>query len=146
MRDLYNQILLLLNEVPALKWKDLNIGQLAEEQPPVSFPCALINIDLPNCNDIDDSGKLQQVASRFQITLAIKSAGETNANAPELQRANALDYFDLVESVYKKLQSFQSQTYAPFSRRSQQTIFTRKGLTQVVLTFETSWHDYSANS
>lgn len=146
MKDLYNQLLTLLNDIPTLKWKDLNVNQLQEEQPAVLFPCALIDINLPICNDIDTGAKMQQHTSRFTITLAIKAIGESNANATVPQRANALAYFDLVQDVFKKLQGFGSEVYYPFTTKSIINIGARKGLKVVALTFETSWHDYTANS
>ena len=47
----------LREEVPELKWIDLNIGQMMMENPPVDYPCALI--DVPRTEYSDASAGMQ---------------------------------------------------------------------------------------
>lgn len=143
MEALYQQLLTLLSDIPELKWIDLNVGQLTEENPPVAFPCALIDIEMPQCTDIETT--MQQVAGTFKITLAFKAYGETNNKTETTMRSNALAYFKTTNLVYRKLQGFGNENFYPFSRTAQNPENLRPGLKVVAMRFETSWHDYSAS-
>ena len=143
METLYEQLITLLKEIPALKWHDLNVGQLDQEKPPVAFPCALIDIKVPKRDDIDT--KNQQVSAVFSITLAVKAYGDTNGTVSSETRANSLEYFTVMNAIYKKLQGFTNDSFYPFSCTNQQPI-TKKGLKVMLQVFETSWNDYTASS
>lgn len=143
MEKLYETLLTLLSAIPELKWVDLNVGQLTEENPPVAYPCALIDIDMPQCDDIEET--IQQAKAAFKITLAYKAYGETNHKTAAPLRSNALAYFKTTNLVYKKLQGFKDENFCAFSRTAQRPENIRAGLKVVALSFETSWYDYSAN-
>lgn len=143
MEQLYEKLLELLGTIPELKWIDLDVGQLQEEKPPVIYPCALIEIDMPQCDDIQD--KIQQVRGTFKITYVFKAYGETNNKTDQPKRSNALTYFKTPKDGYKKLQGFGNDNFYKFSRTSQRPENIRKGLKVIAQTYETSWNDYSAN-
>lgn len=137
MKQLYLTVTELLKEVPQLRWVDFNDGQLQEEQPSIAYPCALVDIDLPSCENIHDD--LQQVRASFNITLVFKSSGETNTNAPKSRREFALNYFDTVDAVFEKLQGYGDDNFYPFERTSVRTQNIRRGLKVIELSFSTSW-------
>lgn len=143
MNDLYEQLITLLNEIPELEWIDLNVGQLDQEKPPVVFPCTLIDISVPKRDDI--TTKEQQASAVISITLAVKALGDTNSKVSEGVRANSLEYFSIMNSIYKKLQGFTNESFYPFSC-TKQIPQTKKGLKVMLQQFETSWNDYTANS
>ncbi len=144
MKELYLKITELLNELPQLRWVDFNRGQLQEELPPISYPCALVDIDLPSCENIDED--FQQVRASFTITLVFKSIGETNSKAPQKRREYALNYFDTVDAVFDKLQGYSDDSFYPFERTSVRNQNIRIGLKTVELSFSTSWQEHSSNS
>lgn len=143
MEDLYNKIVELLQEIPELKWIDLDVGQLNEPTPSVTYPCALIEIDMPKTDDIQEN--TQQVSARFKITIAVKAYGETNGKTAIEKRSNALSYFKIANNCFKKLQGFGNENFYAFSRTSQRPENFRKGIKVIVQNYETSWNDYSAN-
>lgn len=143
MRQLYTTIVVILKQIPAIKWVDLNTGQLQQEMPPLAFPAVLVNVNSLNCRELGD--KIQRVQASFSLTLVCQLMGETNAQAPELMREKALQYLDLVEEIYKKIQGFESVYFYPFERTSVQ-FRNLKGLNVVDLQFETAWEDYTATT
>jgi len=64
---------------------------------------------------------------------------ESNAAAPEDVREKALQYFDVSEKIYRKLQGFQNGHFEAFSRKTIKDQSLRKGLKTTVQRYETSW-------
>jgi hypothetical protein len=107
----------LKTEVPALKWIDFDLGQLDFfEQPPVVFPCALIKIIYPNCDDL--SVTTQQVDVAITVRIAFNPLGETNFAAPDAVRNRALSIFDTNEAIHTALQGFETDSFSCLSRKS----------------------------
>jgi hypothetical protein len=111
MKTIYTAVIeRLKNNVPALKWIDLDAGQLEyyETRPAVAFPCAIINVDLPNCADLNDYGDIQQCTALVTVRIV--------QNRPDpVTREPTLPHFDLIEQVYKALQCFEVES-SPLSR------------------------------
>lgn len=145
MKIIYSKLLELLSEIPTLKWIDLDKGQLdLTDRPPVAFPCALIEIDLPRCEDL--GAKKQHCNASFTIRLGFNVLGETSAVTPGARRDAALNYFDLVDEVYAKLQGYGNTQLSPFSRKRISNERRADGLKVIVMTFETEFNDFSATS
>lgn len=144
MEELYLKLIDLLKEIPQLRYIDLDMGQLMQEKPPISYPAALIEIDMPQSEDI--THKIQQCNLNFTVRLVTKALGETNANAPTPVIKSSLEWLRLQNEVYKKLQGFGNDQFYPFSRKSGKNEVIRTGIKIFALRFETSFHDHSANS
>lgn len=142
MKQLYLTILEILKQIPAIKWVDLNTGQLQEEMPQLAYPAVLININSLNCKDLGDN--IQRVQASFSLTLVYPTMGETNSHAPELMQSSALQFLDLTEEIYKKMQGFESERFYPFERTGVQ-FRNLRGLNIVELQFATAFEDYTAN-
>jgi len=144
MEQLYLKIEELLKEIKSIRYIDLDTGQLQEENPPISYPCALIQIDIPSCEDIET--RTQQVQAYFKVQIVTKTIGETNSLVPKKVREKSLEWLRLQDEVYKKLQGYSDENFYSFSRKSGRNENLRKGLRIFALQFETSWHDYTASS
>jgi|SRR5690554_718 len=144
MEQLYLQLIELLKEIPQLRYIDLDTGQLMAEKPAISYPAALIEIDLTNSEDM--GGGTQLCNAHFTIRIVTKAIQETNANAPAPVIKSALEWLRLQNAVYKKLQGFGNAQFYPFSRKSGKNEFIRTGIKTFVIRFETSFHDHSASS
>lgn len=144
MEELFLKITELLSEVKELRYVDLDTGQVYEEQPPLAYPAALIEIDLTNTEDI--GAGIQQANVSFTVRIVSKALGETNNLAPEAVRLRSLEWLRLQNTVYQKLQGYTDENFYNFSRRSGKNENIRKGLKIFALRFETSYHDYTANS
>lgn len=132
----------LLSEIPALKWIDMDFGQLdSEQRPAVAFPCALVSIDLPDTNDLGN--KVQKPKVLINIKLAFDYTGETNVKTAPNYRARALSYYGIVKSVYVKLQGQRVGT-APLKRKSQMEYARPDRIKILDMPFETVFLDESA--
>lgn len=141
---LYNQLIELLTEIPELRYIDLDMGQLFEEQPPLSYPAALFEIDIPKAEDI--ASDIQKLAVSFSVRIVTNKTGSTNSLTSKDVREKSIEWLRLQNKVYKKLQGFKNENFYYFSRTSGKNENVRTGLRTFVLRFSTSCHDYSANS
>lgn len=142
MKTLYLKLIELLTEIPELKYIDLNFGQLQEEKPPLIYPAVLINIDASVTDDVQDI--FQIMTGNFDLTLCVKILNESNAASPVEVREKALEYFEISEKIYKKLQGFKDSYFESFSRKTVRDQALRKGLKTTVQRFETSWKEIAS--
>ncbi|MFJ1424970.1 hypothetical protein ACILD6_00115 [Capnocytophaga canimorsus] len=142
MKNLYTTILEILKQIPAIKWADLNTGQLQQEVPSLVYPAVLVNLNSFNCKDLGDN--IQRVQASFSLTLVYPAMGETNSHAPEPMQSTALQFLDLAEEIYKKMQGYESEQFYPFERTGVQ-FRTLRGLNVVDLQFVTAFEDYTAS-
>jgi len=120
MKTIYLSIVnQLKTKVPALRWIDADMGQLDfyELRPSVAYPCALIDIDLPEC--VDNSELVQMCDVAITIRLAFEPAGQANGAAPEAVQTKALAMWDTVSAVFSALQGFDTTEFGGLSRQSQ---------------------------
>jgi len=106
--------------VPDLKWIDYDWGQLNGDQPPVAFPCALIEIAYSNCSDLaEGAGAVEQrVNASVTIKLAFQPLGDSQVTAPDESRAIALKPLDTIQSIHTALQGWNGEgIFAGLSRR-----------------------------
>ena len=144
MKLLYLKIIELLTLLEEFQYIDLNIGQLHEEKPPITYPAALIKINIPSA--VENQHLFIEKMFTFQITIVSKFYGETNALAPGEVREKSLYYFDLCEKVTKALQGYNDGQYDAFSFVSATDADARKGLKTIVVQFRTSLLERIANS
>lgn len=138
MKKLYLKLTELLSEIPELKYIDLNFGQLQEEKPPLAYPAVLINLSCQTADDAQDYFQVMQ--GNFEITLICKMLSESNANATIPAREKALEYLDLSEKIYRKLQGYEADGFFAFTRKNVRDQNIRKGLKTTVMSWETGWH------
>jgi hypothetical protein len=146
MKDIFLKAIELLNEIPELKWKDKDKGQLEfyETRPAVDFPCALVKIELPRAED--RNSKIQDCDCLISIRLGFDFTGETSSNTPAEVLESSLSYYDIIEKVYVKFQGFGNKQLEPFSRKSFREETRNDGLLVAAMPFGTGFVDYSANA
>ena len=144
MKALYLKLIELLSEIPEVKYADLNCGQLQMEKPPLAYPAVLINISSQTTDDVQDI--FQILTGNIELTICVKMLSESNSLSPEVVREKALEYLDLSDKIYRKLQGYEDQTFDSFSRKSITDQNLRKGLKTTVQRFETSWREDIATS
>lgn len=147
MKELYETVLARLSDqVPELQEIDLNMGQLdvlsLDIRPSVLFPCALLDISLPVCEDNDQEEQL--VSARVTVRLAFECPLPTDSKASELRRTAALLLFEIVDKVYKAIQGYGTDEFATFSRKSQVPDNRYAGIKIIDMVFETSFIDATA--
>ncbi|HAQ21124.1 MAG TPA: hypothetical protein DCR40_18105 [Prolixibacteraceae bacterium] len=143
MKDVFLKTVTRLKTVSALKWIDAEDGQLDffEGRPPVAFPCALIDVEYPNCEDESDT--IQMVTARVTVRLAFEPVGQTNGAAPTLVQTKALSRYDTVNACYTALQGWGDGEVSGFSRKSQTTEKRDDNLKVIVQVWETSFEEDS---
>ncbi|WP_143960242.1 hypothetical protein [Litoribacter populi] len=144
MQFIYEKVLAKLQEIPELRWIDLDKGQLDsyETRPNVNFPCALISMQLPRCEDL--GAKKQQCTALVTIRLGFDFSGNTSSVTPEAERAKSLAYFDLCEKVYQKLQGWNDENINKFSRQNFREERRGDNYKVVAIPFSSGFLDFSA--
>lgn len=124
MKTIYNAVMhQLQTDVPSLNWIELNVGQLKQIKEgntlPLTYPCALVGITMPECSDITD--KIQDCNGIVTITLVFEpiTIGSTSSNVSEGDRNDALVSYEIISDVYKALQGFETNNFNSLSRISQ---------------------------
>lgn len=131
-----------LQTIEALKWIDLDCGQLSQPKPPVSFPCALISIKLPKCKSVTD--KIQDCEARISVRLGFDNKMRTSAKTPEAAREASLSVYDTIADVYKALQGFGTANFDILNRVSQGDEPSKNGVFIYKQEFSTEFEDDSA--
>jgi len=144
MKTIYNAIIPRLQEkVPALKWIDLDTGQLdTAERPAVMLPCALIGIAVTRARSITDT--LQDCTATVSITLAFDTLERTSANAPETARNASLLVYDTIADVYAALQGYGTANFDSLNRTRQQKENNRHNLFKYRMDFSVQFEDATA--
>lgn len=141
MKEIFSEICARLKaQVPALRWVDFDLGQLDYfETPPVSYPCVLLDIEYPNCNDLSDSS--QQVDVRINLRIAFLPAGETNFKSPDAVKAAALGMFDTIGAIHTALQGWDTNYFSYLSRKSMHTEKRQDGIKVFEVVYESAMED-----
>ena len=108
----------LSTEVPEIKWVDYDFGQLDHftMRPPVLFPCALIDIEIPQASD--RGGLSQNADVNITIRVAFEQPGQTNNRVPENIRDKALSIFRLLDKIHSALHGFEGENFNKILMRS----------------------------
>lgn len=136
LTDIQNR---LTEKVPALRYVDEDWGQLEYEQPPVQFPCALIDID---GFDYSQAGSLEQLGQgAVYVRIADLRLSNTSAQAPEYQKQQAAVLFKVMDDVRKALHGFSGGNYTKLIRTSFKRVRRKDTLREYIFTFTTSYQE-----
>lgn len=140
MKTIYQDVLKRLEaQIPSLRWIDLDKGQMRHERPPIVFPAALIKLQIPRADNLNQNKQL--VDGQISIKLCFDFTGYTDANTPEEHRLNSLAYFDVVDLVYSKLQGWGTSEMNTLARINQYEEERPDAYKVTVITFSTQWHE-----
>jgi hypothetical protein len=147
MKTIYTAIMAKLkSDIPALKWIDLDYGQLSTatgQRPSLAFPCALISIRVNECKDITDT--IQDCKGSITIRLAFdQMIKNTNSKSESGKLEEALNPYDTIADVYSALQGFDTDSFNALSRRSQGDEKRADGLFVYNITFSVDFEDDTA--
>ena len=144
MKTIYTAVMeRLKSQIPALKWIDLDRGQLSQPKPPVAFPCALVGIKLPKCKSVTDS--IQDCEARITVRLAFDTNMRTAGATPEAARSASLAVYDTIADVYAALQGYGTNNFDSLDRVSQGDEPTKNGLFIYKIEFSTTFEDETAD-
>lgn len=92
--------------VPAIRWIDLEDGQLIiAERPPLAYPACLIDLSYPSTRTAPDSRR-QSVMAEIRLTFVFQAPGATSAVAPGSVRARSFERYDIMNAVHSALQGW----------------------------------------
>jgi hypothetical protein len=117
--------------VPEIRMVDVDLGQLEETEPPVSYPCVLVGFD----GTIDFaylSQNIQEGDTPVSIKIGFKVLGKTH-NVVTLQ---ALEHYSIVKKISQYLNATQGTCFTRLNRISQRQI-KRRDLRVFELLFNT---------
>ena len=114
MKHIYTNILTALKEIPELKWIDLDKGQMNSNRPSVAFPAALITVTLPRTENITST--IQTVNTQITVRLCFDYTGSTNSKMTEAARNKSLEYFNIADKVFNKLQNLEADNMNALER------------------------------
>jgi hypothetical protein len=139
MKTIYLQTTEQLKTIASLRWIDADMGQLEfyGDKPPVAFPCALIDIDMPGTEDLHETEQLCTV--RITIRLAELPKGPTHTSSPQQYQAQALAFWDLADEAFSALQGFETAELTAFTRISQTTERRDDNLKVIAQVWETTF-------
>ena len=122
--------------VPALRYIDKNWGQLNIPQPPVQWPCCLI--DLANI-DYSQTSSLDRLATAtINIVVADQHTVRSSAKAPSI--SDAYDILDVMEAIMEALEGWRVQdTTQALTRSNLAKTYSDRSYDVYTLTFTTAW-------
>lgn len=122
--------------VPALRYIDKNWGQLNMPQPPVQWPCCLIDLDNIDYSQTSSSDRLADAT--ISLTIATQHTVRSSAKAPS--KSDAYDILDVLESVMEALEGWRvPDTTQALTRTRLQKAYSDQSYNVYTLTFTTAW-------
>lgn len=144
MKKVFKDIQQRLQTIPEFRYIGEDWGQLNFEQPPVDWPCALI--DLGDAEFSSAGMKTQQVEATVNITIAdIRYHGVSPVLPPE-QEAKAFEIFDLIAKVNKLLHGTGGENYSRLCRVSLKKMLREDAIREFVMSYKFSYTDSTATS
>ncbi|MGY6521998.1 MAG: hypothetical protein ACXIUD_09735 [Mongoliitalea sp.] len=141
MKFIYEAILArIADQLPEIKYVDLDKGQFNYERPPVAWPACLISMQVTSTQENHRSNLHKQLLVTFR--LGWDFSGNTSSITPEPDREESLAYFDLVDKLEAAFQGWDDGSRR-FNYFSQQQLREepRMGPKVVAIPFRTSYHD-----
>lgn len=112
LRDLFSELIDTLSQIKELRYVAGDWGQLDYEQPPVQWPCALIDMPGLQCSGLAGESLINDATVTIQ--LVNQPPQRTSARAPKAQQDFSLVLFDLIDRVYERLHGVDSAHHTPF--------------------------------
>ena len=109
MKEIFLALRTLLKTIPELRWIDLEKGQMNTTRPSLVFPAALITVTVPRKENLLKN--LQACDGAVTVRLCFDFTGKTNSAMQDEELEKSLAYFDLVETVNKNLQGFETANF-----------------------------------
>lgn len=106
---------LLTSEV---KYIDKDWGQLSMEQPPVGWPCVLIDIEEVQIRPLNDGN--EQATAIVVLTVANKRTTSSSSHAPRASKEKSYDTIDLTDTIHALVQNYAEEgaEYSPLQEVS----------------------------
>lgn len=132
---------MLSESLPNVKYIDKDLGQLDYEQPPVGWPCILIDIlemDIRHLNDLNEKD-----SPILALTVANKRSASGSAHAPRASKEKSYETLDLTDQVHRLVQNFSAAgaEYTPLNAESFRKLSAQPGVECYLMTYKTHYNN-----
>jgi len=100
-------------DVPQLQWIDMNVGQMYADDPPVHYPCALVDISQIRYANLTAS--MQTCEVYVEVTLHFAPLNLNGIGTPSPVSVTSLEQYEVAESLYKALHGVALGSFSPLS-------------------------------
>lgn len=114
MENLLNAVLDKLSGIPEIEFVDIDLEQLQLPDPPVSFPCALVDIAQEDYSS--NTGGQQMTETTVNVTLGFRVYGPSDTKSDPKDRARSMAHYAILRKVSDTLHGFEGPTFSPLSR------------------------------
>lgn len=121
--------------VSALKYVDKDWGQLKYDQPPVQWPCVLIDIESVNYSQM---GQGYQKAEA-DICVTVGNVNHVRSSAMASSKTDSYETIELLDSIHQALQLFSGKHFQPLQRTNLRKVFSDKGAEIYEMTYKTAF-------
>lgn len=143
MKQLISDVLTRLADTGKLQYIDSDNGQLDIPQPPVKYPCALVDISASQPSDMSGSKQINVVTLQVRVADLVLSPGSMAASPAQKERA--LGMFDLIDVVNARLHGWHgSPHYGPLTKSGFKKVYRQDGLREFVVMYRVQVTDSSA--
>lgn len=142
MKEVFKDIQERLKTIPEFRYVGEDWGQLNFEQPPVDWPCALI--DLGNAEFSAAGMKSQQVEAVVNITIADIRHQGVSSRLPLDQADKAFEIFDLIDKVNTLLHGTGGEHYSRLCRISLKKMLREDAVREFVMSYKFGYTDETA--
>lgn len=101
------------SKVPAIRWVDFDMGQLDVNEPPVSWPCVLVDFNSSQVESGAENTSLELTS--VDVVIGFKLRERTHSKTDTAFRDEALEHLDTVDAVRVALQGLAGSGFAGLS-------------------------------
>lgn len=142
LKEVFKDIQERLKTIPGFRYIGEDWGQLNFEQPPVDWPCALI--DLGEVAYTSAGQGRQQTEATVNITIADLRYNGLTPNLPQPDQDKAFEIFDLIDKVNTCLHGTGGEHYSRLCRVSLKKILREDAVREFIMTYKFSYTDDTA--
>lgn len=142
LKEVFKDIQERLKTIPGFRYIGEDWGQLNFEQPPVDWPCALI--DLGEVAYTSAGHGRQQTEATVNITIADLRYNGLTPNLPQPDQDKSFEIFDLIDKVNACLHGTGGENYSRLCRVSLKKMLREDAVREFVMTYKFSYTDMSA--
>lgn len=136
MKQLFLKIQTRLSAIQAIKYIDKDWGQLQMDNPPVNWPCVLIDVENVNYTQM---GRGYQKADA-DITITVANINNVRSSAMAPNKSSAYATIDLMETIHQSLQLFAGDgDFQPLQRTNLKKVFNEGGAEIYTMTYKTAF-------
>ncbi len=97
--------------IDEIKWTDYDMGQLEHYhlRPSVLFPCALIDIEVPEASD--QRFPMQLFKTRVTVRIGFEVPGQTHSKTPTEVKEKAMGVFAILNKTHALLHGFEGEGF-----------------------------------